>query len=388
MNKKLKLVLITVLITVTMTLTGCWDRVELENRAFVMVTGIDKYDPKKSKTSEKSKAVQNEDNKLKMTYILPKFTAIKQGEEGEASRQILTGVGKTPYDVTRQLTVRSDSKPFFQHMKATVLGLDIIKDRDAFLEILDGLERQDEISRKLHIFVAEDQASDVLQVKSILKPLSYKLQGMSVEGTGTNLFIPKTLEEIISSTIQGATLIPRVTASETEIKVAGSAVLKESQFIGWLGAEDTKSVAFITGAVKQDIVQIEHEGTTIPYIIKEVKTRRNAKVEDGKIKIDILLTIRGDIQQYKIEQYPRLTNEKLIGQLEQTLNKTIKKQLDRTVYKLQNDLEADVIDVGDYLKGHKTDIWKEVEDEWNEIFPKVDVNIKVDAFVDKIGSVK
>ena len=34
--------------------------------------------------------------------------------------------------------------------------------------------------------------------------------------------------------------------------------------------------------------------------------------------------MRGDIQQYKIEQSPRLTNEKFIGQLEQILNKTIK----------------------------------------------------------------
>lgn len=379
---------ITFLITALMSLTGCWDRVELENRAFVMVTGVDKYDPEKSKVSPKHKAVENQNNKLKMTYILPKFTSIKLGEEGLNSRQILTGVGKTPYEITRELTVRSDSKPFFQHMKATVLGLDIVKDKDTFLQILDGLERQDEISRKLHIFVAEDQASDILSVKSILKPLSYKLQGMSVAGPGTNLFIPKTLEELISSTAQGATLIPKVTASQTEIRVAGSAVIKDKGFIGWLGDQETKSVAFITNAVKQDIVQIEYDDTTIPYIVKELKVKKNAKIEDGKIKVDILLTIRGDIQQYKIRQHPRLTSEKFIGDLEQILNKTIKKQLDQTVYKLQNEFQADVIDIGKYLSGHQEEIWKQVEDDWNEVFPKVDINIKVDAFIDKIGSVR
>lgn len=388
MSKKLKLLLITLLISTLITLTGCWDRVELENRAFIMVTGIDKYDPEKSKVSEKHKPEQNENNRLKMTYLLPKFTAIKQGQEGKNSRELLTSVGRTPYEITRQLMVRSDSKPFFQHMKATVLGVDVIKDRDGFLEILDGLERQDEISRKLHIFVAEDQAADILEVESLLKPLSYKLQGMSGSNLGTNLFIPTTLEELISSTVQGATLIPRITASKTEVKVAGSAIIKEDQFAGWLGEEETKAVAFLIGSAKLDIVQIQHNEATIPFIVKDIKLKKNAKVEDGKIKMDILLTIRGDIQQYKVRQYPRLTNEKFIAEIEQVLNRNIKERLDLTVDKLQNEVEADVIKIGEYLEGHETAIWNQAEDNWEEVFPKIEINIKVDTFVDKIGAIK
>lgn len=376
------------MITTLTTLTGCWDRIELESRAFVMVAGIDKYDPEKSKTSEEHKPEQDENNRIKMTYILPKFTAIKQGEEGKNSREILSSVGRTPYEITRQLTVRSDSKPFFQHMKAAVLGVDIVKNKDYFLEVLDGLERQDEINRKLHIFVAEDQAFDILQVDSLLKPISYKLQGMSGAHLGTNLFIPKTLEELISETVRGATLIPRITASEHEIKVAGSAVIKEDEFAGWLGEQETKAVAFITGNAKQDIFQIQFNEATIPYIIKNIDVKRNATVENGKIKMDILLTMKGDVQQYKVRQYPRLTNEEFIEDIEKELNKAIKKELDQTIYKLQNDMEADVIEIGQYLKGHKTDIWSQVDKEWEEIFPKININIKVDAFIDKIGSIE
>lgn len=376
------------MITTLTTLTGCWDRIELESRAFVMVAGIDKYDPEKSKTSEKHKPEQDENNRFKMTYILPKFTAIKQGEEGKNSREILSSVGRTPYEITRQLTVRSDSKPFFQHMKAAVLGVDIVKNKDYFLEILDGLERQDEINRKLHIFVAEDQAFDILQVDSLLKPISYKLQGMSGAYLGTNLFIPKTLEELISETVRGATLIPRITASEHEIKVAGSAVIKEDEFAGWLGEQETKAVAFITGKAEQDIFQIQFNETTIPYIIKNIDVKRNATVENGKIKMDILLTMKGDVQQYKVRQYPRLTNESFIADIEKVLNREIKKQLDQTIDKLQNDMEADVIEVGKYLKGHKVDIWSQVGKSWEQVFPQINISIKVDAFIDKIGSIE
>lgn len=388
MNKKTKRLLFLLVLSSNLVLTGCWDRIELENRAFVMAVGIDKYDPEKVKVPDKFKVEKNENNKLKMTYLLPKFSAVKQGEEGKNSRQLLTSVGKTPYETTRQLTVRGDSQPFFQHMKAAVLGVDIIKDSDSFLEILDGLERQDEISRKLHIFIAEDQASDILQVESMLKPLSYKLQGMSRGNVGTNLFIPRTLEETISSTVQGATLIPKITASKTEIKVAGSAVLKNSKFIGWLGAEETKAVAFLTQDAKQDIIQIEYEGIDIPYIIKAIKVKRTSKVEDGKIHVDINLNIRGNIQQYKVRKEPRFIDKKLLDDLEKIIDKTITLELNKTIDKLQNEMNADVIDIGEYLQGHKPDIWKQVEKDWNEVFPKVKVNVRVDAYIDKTGSIK
>lgn len=387
MNKGKKLIILINILSLLF-LTACWDRIELESRSFVMVVGIDRYKKEKSKVEKQYQVPESEDNRIKMTYLLPKFSAVKEAEEGKNSRQILESVGKTSYQATRNLTVRSDSQPFFQHMKAAVLGVDLVKNSDYFLEILDGLERQDEISRKVHLFVAEDQASDILRVESLLKPLSYKLQQMAESNLGTNLFIPKTLEEIITFTAQGSLLIPKITASDTEIKIAGSAIIKNNKFLNWLGESETKSVALLTGVTKQDIVQVDYKNTTIPYIIKGVKIKRNAKVVDGKINMYITLTISGNIQQYEVNKQPRFTNEKLISNLEDTVCKKISKDLNETIDKLQNDLNVDVIDIGEYLKGHEPDIWDQVKDEWEEMFSQVKINLTVDSYIDKTGSIK
>lgn len=388
MNKNIKTLMIAVILICSLTLTGCWDRTELENRAFVMVVGVDKYDPEKSKTKEKHKPKANKENKIKMTYLLPKFSAITEGEEGADSRQLLTGVGNSSYNISRRLTVRSDSRPFFQHMKAAVLGVDIVKDSDEFLEILDGLERQDEISRKLHLFVADDQASDILEVESLLKPLAYKLQGMAQSNLGTNLFIPTTLEEAISSTVQGATLIPRITASKEEIKVAGSAVMKNDKFIAWLSDRDTKVVSAMRGKTKMDIAEIEYKGVTIPYIVKKVKVEKSTKVIDGKINVDYRFNVIGNIQQYKVKEHPRLTDVNILKTFEKEINKKVTEGLYRTIDILQNDLNADVINIGQYLNGHEPDIWDQVKDDWDEIFPEVKINVHVDSFIEQVGSIK
>lgn len=389
MNRNIKLLmLVTVLIT-SLTLTGCWDRSELESKAFVMVVGIDKYDSEKSKTKEEKKPKKTKENALKVTYLLPKFSSIKTGgEEGVTSRQLVSGVGASSYDIARKLTLRSDSQPFFQHMKAVVLGVDIVKDKNQFLETLDGLERQDEISRKLSVFVADDQAADILAVESLLKPLSYKLQGMTQKNIGTNLFIPKTLEETISSSMQGAFLLPKITASKEEIMVAGSAIIKDDEFIGWLDERDTKGVSALTGNTKQEIEEIEFKGVTIPFIAKEVRLKRKAEIIDGKINMNYRLSLSGNIQQYRVKKEPRLTDMKLLAEIEKEIDKRVSQGLYKTVNKLQNEVNADVLNIGDYLETHEPDMWDQVKDDWDKMFPEVRVDIKVDSFIERIGSIK
>lgn len=386
MNKKT--FLISSILVVSLILTGCWDRTELENRAFIMVVGIDKYDPTESETTEKNKPEQNKENTMKMTYLLPKFSAVKEGEQGADSRQLMTTVGKSSYEMTRRLTVRSDSEPFFQHMKAAVFGVDIVKDRDQFLQLLDGLERQDEISRKVHLFVADDQASEILETESLLKPLSYKLQGMSQESLGTELFIPTTLEQAISSTVTGATLIPKIAASKEEIKVAGSAVLKNDEFIGWLSEGDTKAVSGLTGKTGSDIVVVEYKGIQVPYIVNKLKAKRSARVVDGKINVDIKLILEGKVQQYKVKEQPRLTDIDILLDMEKVIDKTVTKWAYETIDVLQNELNADVLEIDKYLLGHEPDIWDQVKDDWDEVFPKVKINIETNSYIEKIGSIK
>ena len=368
--------------------TGCWDRVEINERAFIVMTGLDVYDPEKSASEEKHKPPKNEENRYKVTYVLPKFSAILKSAPSGEHRIVLQTVAKSAYKGTRQLTSRMDSRPFFQHMKASILGVDVIKDEKHFMEALDGLERQDEISKKISIFVANDQASDVLKVKSILKPLSYKLQGMSQGYRGTHIYIPKTLEEVITEVNQGDAIIPRIQASDTEVKVAGSAVIKDKKFFSWLGEEETRVVSFLTNNIKQGIVEADYKGINIPYTISNARTKKSTRVEDEKIVIYIEISTQGDIQEYIIGKEPRLTDINLLKELEETLEKKIKSDVETVIDKLQRQMKVDVIGIGDHLRRYNPKIWKEVEHDWREVYPTVDIRVKVHTSIVDIGTVK
>ncbi|AFS77235.1 spore germination protein A3 [Gottschalkia acidurici 9a] len=379
---------IAIVMIILLSTTGCWDRVEINERAFVVLTGLDLYDPEKSAGEERHKPPKNEENRYKITYVLPSFAAIKQTSPSGENRIVLQTVAKSSYKGTRELTARMDSRPFFQHMKASILGVDVIKNEQYFMEALDGLERQDEISKKIHIFIASDQASDVLNVKSILKPLSYKLQGMGQGYRGTPIYIPKTLEEVITEVKQGDAIIPRIQASDTEVKVAGSAIIKDKKFFSWLGEEETKIVSFLTNNIKKGIMEADHKGINIPYMIENTKTRKSARVEDGKIVIDIMISTRGDIQEYIIGREPRLTDVDFLEDIEVTIQEKIKHEAERVINKLQKEMKVDIIGIEDHLRRYNPEIWKEVDHDWRDIYPTVDINVKVTSSITDIGTVK
>ncbi|AFS77236.1 spore germination protein, Ger(X)C family [Gottschalkia acidurici 9a] len=386
MNRFTKIITISMIILLLT--TGCWDRVEINDRAFVVMTGLDLYDPEKSTSGERYKPPKNEENRYKITYVLPRFAAIKESISGGASSVVFQTVAKSAYKGTRELTARMDSRPFFQHMKASILGVDVVKNEKYFMEALDGLEREVDISGKIQMFVANDQASDVLTVKSILKPLAYKLQGMGEAYRGTTVYIPKTLEEVITEVEQGDAIIPRIQASGTEIKVAGSAIIKDKKFFAWLGEDETKLVSFLTNNVKKGIMQADYKGINIPYMVQDAETRKVARIEDGKIVMDIMISTKGDVLEYIIDREPRLTDVGFIEELEVIVQEEIKHEAERVINKLQKEMKVDIIGIGDHLKRYNPKIWKQVERDWREVYPTVDVNVKVTSSIIDVGTVE
>ncbi|AFS77237.1 spore germination protein, Ger(X)C family [Gottschalkia acidurici 9a] len=382
--------IIAIAMTVLLFTTGCWDRIEIDNRAFVVMMGLDLYDPEKSTSGERHKPPKNEENRYKITYVLPRFAAIKEApsSEQQSGAIVLQTVAKSAYRGTRELTARMDSRPFFQHMKAFVFGIGVVENEQYFMEVLDGLERNTDISSKIHIFVTNEQSNDILSVKSTLKPLEYKLQGMGQAYRGTPMYIPKTLEEVINDVLAGDAVIPRIQASDTEVKVAGSAVIKEKKFFAWLEEEETRAVAFLTNNVKKAILEVDYNGINIPYMVERARTKKSAKIEDGKIVIDIMISTKGDIQQYIVGKEPRLTDVDFLKELEEIIEKQIKDEAERIINKVQKEMEVDIIGIGDHLKRYEPKIWKQVEHDWREVYPTVDINVKVTSSITDIGTVK
>ncbi|MDK2805992.1 MAG: spore germination protein [Thermoanaerobacterium sp.] len=151
--KKIKVYVL--LLLILSLLTGCWDKVEIEDRAFVMAIGID--------TSKQAK------NYI-VTFQFPNVKQVSSGAGGSGGggggggqpNFSISEVGDTVFSASRHISTRLDKRLFLGHTKAVILGKDVVSDRNKFLEVLDTLDRSYELSRKLRLLVADGKAQDIL----------------------------------------------------------------------------------------------------------------------------------------------------------------------------------------------------------------------------------
>ncbi|KNF09780.1 spore germination protein, Ger(X)C family [Gottschalkia purinilytica] len=387
MSKRLRIVALITMISIL--LTGCWDRIEINERDYVIIMGMDLA--KQHKGEEASELKNPYVNRYAISYSMPNLKTVQTGSEHpEEANFVFKTEAQNPYEASVQFANKMSTDPYYKHCKITVFGSNLVKDPIYLRELLDGLLRNNQLTRKLNLFVAQGDAYDILSTNPKMIPkvgeylwrLAYKKNVMSI-------YVPQTLDEVATSLEQYKTaLIPRVTATKDEIKVAGSAAIKDYRFIGWLGEKETRSVAFLKERSQADIFDVPYKEVDIPYIVDNIRVRRKAKIEDDKISMDIMIATSGGIQQYLQDEKPELMNSKIIKEIEKSAEKRIKREIDFTINKLQGDLNIDLIGIGEHLSKFEPDLWESIRDDWDSIFPKVDINVKVDARIRRIGSIR
>jgi hypothetical protein len=215
--KKIKVYVLILLILSLM--TGCWDKVEIEDRAFVMAIGID--------TS----------NQVKNYIVTFQFPNVKQvssaagggGGGGGQPNFSISEVGDTVFSASRHISTRLDKRLFLGHTKAVILGKDVVSDRNKFLEVLDTLDRSYELSRKLRLLVADGKAQDILLKNYKFDPdIGVYIDDIFKQYNRTSIFPNLDYNKITKSLhdTNGNAIIPVISSGKDELKIAGSAIIK------------------------------------------------------------------------------------------------------------------------------------------------------------------
>ncbi len=390
------------IIMVLFVLTGCWDTIEIEDRAFVTTLAIDKYFPdsgeKLSGGREPPKDVPR--NRYIFTFSFP--SADINNSESKDSNIIYTTVGSDLYTTSKILATRINLDIFLGHLDAIILGDAIVNDVHLFREILDVIEREPLIVRKVKLLATSGLAEEALKVEPSLMPITGKFVdtlfrnkgGSSRSGSGE---IGKILIELHRS---GDVSIPRIVPAKNDISVAGSAVIKNFQLVGWLGEKETRAIEIIKGMAKPD-------NFSIPYGIEDVKDKGAHKynyhfaavsaiflpvkfylVQEDPLKININVGIEGEIRQFYLDPHQSLLETKMINRIEDKFSTIVTEELEGTIKKLQKDFKVDLIGMDEYITKYHPKLWEKVKDDWGDVFPLVDISIDVTTNIQRIGMKK
>lgn len=372
-----KLVL-SIILTITLILTGCWDQIEINDRAFISTLGIDKATGAAGGTE-----------RYQISYSFPNPSG-GYGGGAEVTNVFLSTLASDIYMADRMVATRSSKSIYFGHLRMLLIGEAVARDPLMLRETLDSMERNSMVSRRINIGIASGRAEDVLQLEPLMEgnigQLLYEI--FHKKDRSQRAPLVDLGEVLIDLHENGSTLIPRIVASEKEIKAAGAAVIKDYRLVGWLGEKETAAATMAQGNFQYLIVPIPYNNLNIPVSVTDGSTKYEYVENGNERKILINIEIEGDIEGLYMNPKEDILDQAFIKTLQDQGERLLEESIEGTIEKLQKEFKADVLQLDMYMERNRPKEWKELKEDWDEIYEEIAIEARIDLKIRRVGLTK
>lgn len=371
-----------------MLLTGCWDRRELNTIGIVVAVGLDK---------------DSETEKIIVTSQIIRPGALKkEGDTEESHVEIITTKGDTVFEAIRNITMRFDRKAYFSHTKVIVISEQLAK--DGIVPILDIFERAHELRRLVWLIIAKDtKAREILGVKYGIEsiPATYlesviKMSKETSKASASNLleYLKKVSGSGINPVVGVMEIVedPNLPAEEKKgkttkgVKLSGAAVFKKDKLVGYLDETETRGFNWVIGKVESGIITVpslSEKNKLVSIEITKASSSIEPDMKDGEISFTIEVKEEGNIvEQQSSDDYSK---PELFKKIEEKHKDVIEKEIKMAVDKVQKEFKSDIFGFGSAFNRKYPKEWKKIKDDWENLFPKVQYIVKVDAKLRRTG---
>lgn len=373
--RKIKLIL---LLLITLLLTGCWDLVEINQRIYPYSFGVDIAEDK----------AQNEDLSLTITY--PNIKALGKNPSQEEKTYVLNAKGNGLFHTARKVSTEIQGPLYFKHLRVIVFGEEVAKDPKLVKEIMDGLMRDFIINKRVNISIVKGTAEE------LLKTLPKNVKQESLEGTLFSLllniqkstyFTPEHLSDFINSMDKkGASVVPLLHLEDGDIKAHGGGVFKDYKLVGYISGEENTALAILNNQVETEVLSAEYKGDRISLNTINIQSKKKLINDEEAIKIKYTILIEGTIQEYTInDQGSEVKDMSKLHEIENIIENNIKERLESIIQVLQKDLNADALQIGEYLSKYHPKLWTTLKDDWDDSFPDIEIELDVAVKIRRRG---
>lgn len=374
-----KRILIFLLITIMgTTLIGCWSRRELDTLAIISAMGIDKTE---------------EEGKLSVAFQIIKPSELKGASPSGASTDgskgvwVLTSTGYTMIDAARNATKQSDRKLFFPQNEVIIIGEELA--REGISPLLDFLNRDPELRRSSWLLVAKGKAHDIISAnhEQVNIPAD-AIDNMIKSSTATSMAVKVNLNEFIKNLTSPASdpiacrieMIQDNQGKNQKMRFTGASVFKRDKLVGFLDQYETRGLNWILGKVVSGSILVKSpldENKDVALEIIRASSKIIPEILDDEIKITVEIKEEGNLAEQLSDV--ELTNTEMYKELERRKAQVIKNEIQSVLEKAQKEWGADIFAFGKAVRRKYPQEWKTIQTKWRDLFPNINVEIKVVA---------
>jgi spore germination protein KC len=384
MSKKIIVPLILLLSLIL--LTGCWDRIEINDLAFVSGSAFDK-----------------EKEHYRVTVQFPLVSQLGGsggggggGTGGEKSWFLDSSTGTTILEAYQEQQKSISRKLYFAHRQVVLIGEEMAQ--SGIAPILDIVARMPENRLTAFVIITKGPARNILNAEATVERIPAEmLRELTISFMENTRMVKHVIDymrsEGIDMAIPAAELVKTNPGPEgeakTSIKISSLAVFNKNKLAGFLTEEETKGALWAMGKTTIlptiDVPAPKGKGGKIAVQFQE----RDVSIEPVMAGENITMKIRIKAVGSVIENESAfvLSNEHNLILLEQAVNKELKSIIEKSIKALQEKYHSDPIGFGDTIYRSDPKKWHKLRKEWGRKYPEVEVQVNPLLHIEHTGSI-
>ncbi|MGQ8875496.1 Ger(x)C family spore germination protein [Paenibacillus sp. TSA_86.1] len=373
------------LVLCTSLLTGCWDREEINDVAFVIGIAVDK---------------EGENYRSSLQIALPGQSGSAGSEgggggtSGDKSWFLLSNTARTLRGTTLEGQKSLSRKIYYAHRRTILIGEELA--REGVASMLDLLTRFPLNRLSAMPVVTRGEAYKVIDTDA---PIEKFPSEMVRELCFLNMRNPRSLKTFIDSILSEGIdpFLPIASVSDsvpkdwkdsmTNIKLDGLAIFKKDKLVGMMDKAPADALILAMGEANAPEVMIKAPRGKGDLFIKlnENNASLHPRIENGKVTVTIELYAKGVVVDN--ESYYGDRQEEEILKINEAIHQKIKEDIEEGVHLVQNKFKADILGIGRSIHQHLPKEWKKIKDRWDVLYPEVKVTVDPHVIVENVGIV-
>lgn len=380
--------------SVLLLLTGCWDKVELNEISIVTGIAIEK--------GEKEKFLVTVE-----TINAPQLSAEQPG----SGTPVITfqEEGNSLAELSEKMNIGLSRKLIYSHTR--IIVIDEIVAKEGVGDILDFLERTGEYRNDFNILISRGtKASDIVKTTYPLELVPsikvHKQIEVYLEEWGGDPYVrltdfissltskgrhPVTSAVSIEGKPEAGKSIDHNTRTELDstVIISGLSIFKKDKLIGFLSPEEARDYLWTQGLNRTSLTvpcYMEDNDDENDFLdVRIIHSHSDVKVNEKDGRLTIELSISGEAKIQGTQCHRNLENIETYHKHEEALNKYVEEKISATIKKMQEEYEADIFGFGEVFYRSSPKKFKKVENEWDTKFSEADVHITSDFHIKRSG---
>ncbi|GMK44570.1 putative spore germination protein YfkR [Paenibacillus glycanilyticus] len=369
------------LLLVVFSLSGCWDRMEINDLAFVTGTALDVQD----------------DGSLFCTLQIA-IPGSKEGAGGggkgdSGSFYLISASGNSGNEVHRALQKKSSRQLFYSHRSVVFISERLARQgiNGALLDVFTHDPRN---RLKTYVMIVKGgEARQILELNYPLKQVPLEVvnemqrTGDEVAVTLRDLFIANQSEGI--QPVLGVLELGDRPGDKKEqiFKTEGTGVLKGMKLTGILDEKETQCLMWLMNKLKfgRITAQLPKDYGQIGYMLNHTTSKIITHTEQNKVRFNIALEGTGTVEENNSPL--DISDPSQMAIIKQAMEDSVKKQAEQLLLKLQKKYKADSVGFGQEIYKNNPGKWKALKKEWDAEFQNASITVEVNLTVIGAGMV-